>query len=76
MNHITYELRYTISCMLKEGYNQSEIGRVIGKNKSVLSKELERNKDQRIGEYRHDLAHKKYSIIYLSQMFVLLFPSH
>lgn len=60
MSHITYEQRYTISCMLKEGYNQSEIGKAISKSKSVLSRELERNKDQRSGEYRHDLAHKKY----------------
>jgi IS30 family transposase len=56
MRHITYEQRYTISCLLKEGYNQPEIG----KSQSVISREILRNRDQRNGKYRHALAHKKY----------------
>ncbi|MCP4356130.1 MAG: IS30 family transposase [Proteobacteria bacterium] len=60
MSHITYEQRYTISCMLKQGYNQSKIGEILGKSKSVISREIHRNKDLRSGEYKHDLAQKKY----------------
>ena len=60
MSHITYEQRYTISCMLSKGYTRSEIGIAIKKDKSVICREIQRNKDQRSGEYRHNLAHKKY----------------
>ena len=60
MSHITYEQRYTISCMLKQGYNQSKISEALGKSKSVISREIHRNKDLRSGEYRHALAQKKY----------------
>ena len=50
MSHITYQQRYTISCMLTQGYNQSRIGEAIGKHKSVISREIKRNKDLRNGE--------------------------
>ncbi len=60
MSHITYEQRHTISCMLKQGYKQTEIGVVLGKSKSVISREIHRNKDLRSGEYKSDLAQKKY----------------
>ncbi|MCL4153105.1 UNVERIFIED_CONTAM: hypothetical protein GTU68_053340 [Idotea baltica] len=45
--------------MLKQGSKQKEIGLAIGKDKSVISRELKRNKDQRSGEYRSDLAKRK-----------------
>lgn len=60
MSHITKEQRYTISKMLQSGFNQSEIARVINKDKSVVSRELRRNADARSGVYRDDLAHRKY----------------
>jgi len=60
MSHITYEQRYTISCMLKQGYNQSKISEALCKSKSVISREIHRNKDLRSGEYRYALAQKKY----------------
>ncbi len=60
MKHITYEQRYTISCMIKENYTKTEIAKAIGKSKSVVGREIARNKDGRSGEYKHDLAHKKY----------------
>ena len=60
MSHITYQQRYTISCMLTQGYNQSRIGEAIGKHKSVISREIKRNKDLRNGEYKADLAEKKH----------------
>jgi transposase, IS30 family len=59
MTHITQEQRYTISVLKKEGYKQKEIGERIGKDKSVISRELKRNADNRNGEYRADLAHRK-----------------
>lgn len=60
MGQLTREQRYTISVMKINGYRQIDIARTIGKDKSVISRELNRNKDKRNGEYRHDLAHRKY----------------
>lgn len=60
MAHLTVSQRYTIQTMLKVGHSQSEIARVIGKDKSVISRELRRNSDQRSGNYSHDLAQRKY----------------
>ena len=61
MGHITQKQRYTISCMHKNGYRQSEIAIAIGKDKSVISRELKRNSDSRNGAYRDDLANRKYA---------------
>ncbi len=60
MAHITQAQRYTISCMLHQGYKQIEIALAIGKDKSVISKEIKRNSDKRNGVYKHELAQKKY----------------
>ncbi len=60
MGHITQLQRYTITCMLSQGYNQSKIAETIDKDKSVISREIKRNSEGRSGEYRHDLAHRKY----------------
>ena len=60
MSHLTREQRYTICTMLQSGYPQSEIARVINKDKSVVSREIHRNADARSGLYRDDLAHRKY----------------
>ena len=60
MAHLTKPQRYTIEAMLKEGHTQSEIARVIGKNKSVVSREIKRNRDLRFGSYSQDLAQRKY----------------
>lgn len=59
MAHITDEQRYTISSMLKTGCTQSLIATAIGKEKSVVSREVKRNSDSRSGEYRYDLAKRK-----------------
>ena len=61
MAHITETQRYTISCMLKQGYRQNEIAFVIGKDKSVVCRELQRNSDSRSGIYKEELANKKYT---------------
>ena len=62
MAHLTSEQRYTISCLLAKDKTQQYIANVIGKDKSVVSREIRRNKDQRNGVYKHELANKKYAI--------------
>ncbi len=59
MSHITQEQRYTISQMLLQGKSQKEISQTIGKDKSVVSREITRNRDQRSGRYCHHLASRK-----------------
>ena len=61
MGHLTSAQRYTIASMKNNGHSQKEISEVIGKDKSVISRELNRNKDLRSGVYRHDLADRKYA---------------
>ena len=61
MAHLTQKQRYTISCMLKKGYNQVEIAATIGKHKSVVCREINRNSDQRSGIYKDELASRKYA---------------
>lgn len=60
MAHLTQEQRYTISVMIKQDHSQADIARTIGKCKSVVCRELKRNCDKRNGEYRYDLAQRKY----------------
>src|SRR5699024_502769 len=57
---LTQEQRYTISVMIKQNHSQAQIARTIGKCKSVVCRELKRNCDKRNGEYRYDLAQRKY----------------
>ena len=61
MAHLTQEQRYTICCMLKQGYKKSEIARSINKNRSVIYNEVKRNSDKRNGVYSDELANKKYA---------------
>ncbi len=60
MSHLSESQRYTISVLKKAGYKQNKIAELIGKNKSVISMELKRNRDGRSGEYNPDLAQRKY----------------
>jgi transposase, IS30 family len=60
MSHVTEQQRYTIAVMLQQNYKQIEIAKAIGKSKSVVSREIARNKDKRNGVYRSDLAQRKY----------------
>jgi IS30 family transposase len=46
--------------MKKLGYKQKDIALTIGKDKSVLSRELKRNCDKRSKKYDDDLAQRKY----------------
>lgn len=59
MGHITNEQRYTISVMKAQGYTQKKIAEAIGKDKSVVSRELKRNCDGRSGKYEAGLAQRK-----------------
>jgi IS30 family transposase len=60
MSHLTQEQRYTIAQMKTKGHSQKEIASTIGKNKSVVSRELKRNSNKRTGEYDDELAQSKY----------------
>jgi IS30 family transposase len=61
MTHITKSQRYTISILLKNGKNRTEIAEALGKHKSSIGRELKRNCDNRNKEYKCDLAQRKYS---------------
>ncbi len=59
MSHLTREQRYTISAMLQQGYSRTSIAKAIGKDKSVVSRELRRN-EATAGTYDCDLAQRQY----------------
>ncbi len=59
MNHITEEQRYTISKLIKEGFSNSKIGTIIGKDRSSIYRERNRNSDLRMKEYKYELAQQK-----------------
>jgi transposase, IS30 family len=59
MSHLTLEQRYIIEVLRKENYSQTAIAARIGKNKSVIYRELKRNCDARNGYYKADLAERK-----------------
>ena len=61
MSHVTSKQRYTIEVMLNQGYRQIDISKAIGKCKSVVSREIRRNCDNRNGAYRCALADRKAS---------------
>jgi IS30 family transposase len=60
MSHLTVEQRYTIAQMLGQNFTQTAIAEVIGKDKSVVSREIKRNSDKRSGHYKSQLAQRKY----------------
>lgn len=59
MSHLTFEQRYTIAVMYQNGKMKSEIAITIGKDRSVITREIQRNCDKRNGKYYHDLAQRK-----------------
>ena len=60
MSHLTREQRYTIGVLLEQNIKKSEIAILIGKDKSVITRELKRNFDLRSGNYNPGLAQRKY----------------
>lgn len=59
MGQLTLEQRYQIQTCLDNDMNQTQIALYIDKDRSVISRELKRNKDARNGLYKAELAHKK-----------------
>lgn len=58
--HLTEGQRYEIFAYLRSEKSQNEIAQILGFNKSTISRELKRNCDKRNGEYRPELAQRKY----------------
>jgi IS30 family transposase len=54
--HLSREQRYTISVMHKQGCTQKMIANTIGKDKSVVNRELKRNANPRTGRYSFEYA--------------------
>jgi IS30 family transposase len=54
-SRVTYDDRIKIHCLLQQGKKQSEIAKIIGKDKSTVSREIRRNKGGR--GYRSGQAH-------------------
>jgi IS30 family transposase len=61
MAHLTQAQRYEISALKQAGKTKKEICEIIGKDKSVISRELRRNCDLRSGAYNPELAQRKYT---------------
>ena len=61
MRHLTLEQRYTIQVLREEKLSQQAIANRIGKNMSVVSREIRRNADKRNGTYKAELAQRKYT---------------
>ena len=59
MGHLTLEQRYDIESYLQDGISIIKIALLLGKNKSVISREISRNCDIRNGKYRAHLAQRK-----------------
>ena len=58
-NHLTQEQRYTIFVLLNQGCTQSFIARTIGKDRSVVSREIKRNSSEKRGVYHYQKAQRK-----------------
>ncbi|MEO0075815.1 MAG: helix-turn-helix domain-containing protein, partial [candidate division WOR-3 bacterium] len=56
---ITVEQRYQIQALLTAGKNQTEIAQILGKDKSVISRELKRNRLAN-GKYKPEIAEQFY----------------
>ena len=61
MAHSTLEQRYTIQVLREEKLSQQAIANRIGKDKSLVSREIRRNADKRNGTYKAELAPRKYT---------------
>lgn len=75
MAHLTLEQRYKIDAYINVGTSISQTAEYIGKNKSVVSREIKRNKDQRSGKYKASLADKKAKSRILSKPQKICFDS-
>jgi IS30 family transposase len=55
--HLTIDERYQIDSLRGQGFNQKEIAELLGRNKSTISRELRRNKGERV--WRAKQAHNQ-----------------
>ena len=60
MGHLTEVQRYTIQALREQNLTIKFIADCLGRDKSVISRELRRNRDQRNGRYDAGLAQRKY----------------
>ena len=61
MGHLILGQRYTIQVLREEKLSQQAIANRIGKNMSVVSREIRRNADKHNGTYKAELAQRKYT---------------
>ncbi len=59
MTHLTLEQRYKIESYKDADKSIVDISEYIGKHKSVVYREINRNSDKRSGKYKANLAHRK-----------------
>jgi len=59
MAHLTLDQRYKIELYKSMNKKLSDIADYVGKDKTVIFRELKRNSDQRSGTYKAELAHRK-----------------
>ncbi len=59
MGHLTLAQRYDIESYLQDDISTSEIALLMGRNKSVISREISRNRDGKSGKYQAHLAQRK-----------------
>lgn len=55
-HQLTHDERYAIGNMVQRGYSFREIGRVLGRSASTISRERRRNATTHDGSYRHEKA--------------------
>jgi len=60
-NQISAEERDKIAVLKANGFNQSEIAQLIGRNRSTISRELKRNSSKKYGCYTSMHAHRRSS---------------
>lgn len=53
---ITSEERYMLAALRTQGFNQSEIGKALGRHRSTICRELKRNRSHHDGAYRPSKA--------------------
>lgn len=63
MKHLTSEQRYTIERLISQRIKQKEIAIILEKHKSVISREISRNKDPKTGKYSAEFAQANYEKI-------------
>lgn len=59
VGHLTEAQRYKISALLGANHSQTFIAQQLGRDKSVISREIKRNSDKRSGNYNPELAQRK-----------------